>query len=118
MKKIDLIPVYQCIACVVLCCVALSIQSVYPHSNIISFVAALGGLLFASLLSYSGSRRGAEYSIAIMLGIFVLSWIIVPIVFIGYFEGDKIIERRMWADIYSLLFIPFMGVCYEHKYAY
>ena len=117
MKQIDLAPIFQSAAAIVLCCIALSVQIVYPHSNVIPFVAALLGLFLCSELSNSGSRRGAEYSVGIMLGMFVLAWIIVPIVYIDSFSGDVIARRKMWIDIFSLLFVPFIGACYEHRYA-
>ena len=117
MKQIDLAPIFQSAAAIALCCIALSVQIVYPHSNIIPFVAAFLGLFLCSELSNSGSRRGAEYSVGIMLGMFVLAWIIVPIIYIDSFGDDVIARRKMWIDIFSLLFVPFIGACYERSYA-
>jgi len=118
MKKIDLSPICQCLAAIVLCCVSLSIQSIYPYSNEIPFVAAILGVSIGYALSFLGERRNAEYSITIVIGMFVLAWIIVPIVYIDSFSGDVIARRKMWIDIFSLLFVPFIGACYEHRYAY
>jgi hypothetical protein len=117
MKQIDFTPIIQSAVAIALCCIALSVQIVYPHSNVIPFAAALLGLLLCSELSNSGSRRGAEYSVGIMLGMFVLAWIIVPIAYLDSFSDDIIARRKMWIDIYSLLFVPFIGACYERSYA-
>jgi hypothetical protein len=117
MKKIDLSPICQCLAAIVLCCVSLSIQSIYPYSNEIPFVAAILGVSLGYALSFLGERRGAEYSITIVIGMFVLAWIIVPLVYTSSFV-DEITRRRMWIDIFALLFIPFIGTCYERDYAY
>ena len=118
MKIVDFTPVAQCIAAIAMCCFALYLQSVYPHSNVIPFISLGIGVLVGSALSCIDSRPGKEYTTIIVIGLFVLAWILVPLVVFNYFEGDKATERRMWFNIYGLLFAPFIGFCYDCKYAW
>jgi len=115
MKQIDFIPVVQCVATIICCCTLLYYQSVYPHSNVILLIAICVGAFSAAFLSSTDLRPGNEYTIPIVIGLFVLSWIITPLTFLSHFEGDKSAERMMWFDIYATQFVPFLGVCYERR---
>ena len=117
MKEIDFTPVVQCVATIIMCWFALYCQSVYPHSNAVPLISLCVGVVMASSLSSIDSRPGNEHTSLIVFGLFILAWIIVPLVALNYFEGDKAVERRMWWDIYAILFTPFIGLSYGRKYA-